>query len=63
MPPTGQAGDGWGPIKKVKIPPVRRGTSRRRAKAGGMHMSKFWAMSAEDRQMTHAISKAGRRPN
>jgi hypothetical protein len=53
----------WAPIQKIKIPAVRRGTSRRRAKAGGMHMSTFWQQPEEERQMIHAISRAGRRPN
>jgi hypothetical protein len=43
------------------IPPVRRGTHKRRAKAGGMHMATFWAMDAADRELTYALSKAGRR--
>jgi hypothetical protein len=47
--------------KPPKIPAVRRGTSRRRAAAGGMHMSSFWQLSAADREITHAISRAGRR--
>jgi hypothetical protein len=46
-----------------KIPAVRRGTSKRRAKARGMHMSQFWAMDPAERQITYQISRAGRRPS
>lgn len=52
----------WGEIKKRPIPPVRRGTSKRRVKGRGMHMSEFWAMDPAERQITYEISKAGRRP-
>lgn len=47
--------------KKPRIPGVRRGTHRRRARAVGMHMSTFWAANDADRRMMHEISKAGRR--
>lgn len=49
----------WGPIQP--IPPVRRGTSKRRARSRGMHMSQFFAMSDAERQITYEISKVGRR--
>lgn len=49
----------WGPIQP--IPPVRRGTSKRRARSRGMHMGQFFAMSDEERRMTYEISKVGRR--
>lgn len=52
---------GWGEIKAQKIPPVRRGTSKRRARAGGMHMGTFWKMDEAERQLTYAISRVGRR--
>lgn len=52
----------WSVIRPTpKIPPVRRGTNKRRAKARGMHMSQFWSMDEGDRALTYAISKAGRR--
>lgn len=45
-----------------QVRPVKRGTHRRRGRAIGMHMSTFWQMDAEDRQIVHAISRAGRQP-
>lgn len=50
----------WSELKPVHIPAVRRGTSRRRCKHGGTH---FFNLPVEERAMSHAISRAGRRAN
>lgn len=54
--------EAWGEIKPKKIPPVRRGTHRRRARAIGMHMSTFWQADQADREIMYQLSRAGRRP-
>lgn len=58
---TNEPKPAWGDIKPQVIPPVRRGTHKRRARNTSMHMGTFWQLSHEDRQMEYAISKAGRR--
>lgn len=46
---------------RTRIPPVRRGTTKRRAAARGMHMSDLFGMRDGERQITHKISERGRR--
>lgn len=48
----------WLELKPITIPPVRRGTSKRRARHGGTHI---FNLPVEERAMSHAISRAGRR--
>ena len=47
------------PVRQTQIPGVRRGTSKRRARAVGMHIGDLARQDQETRQVWHEISKAG----
>lgn len=49
------------PPRQTQIPGVRRGTTKRRAKAIGMHLGDLARQDEETRQVWFQISKAGKR--
>lgn len=49
------------PANREKIPPVKRGTHRRRAQVVGRHMNEMWNVDAETREVYRLVGLRGAR--